>query len=106
MPLAAIGIEFVRLRRMRRDSRVEELLFEGRKQLQSGFALQPVERAPQDVARAIIPKSTVGRLDVADEEEFRRAAVERHEHAAARIGNEKDFAHGTEGRNLDGAECR
>ncbi len=105
-PLAAIPIQLVGLRRMRRDAAVSELLLERREQPQTRLSQQPVDRTAQDVARTEIPRRAFQSPDVAQKEMLRRAALERNQYAGGGIRNEKHFTLGAECRDLNRAERR
>ena len=83
---------------------IGELLLEGGQQGKARLALQSLDRAPQDMARAEVPRRAFEGFDVAKKKILRGAALERHQHAGRRIGNEKNLAPSAEGRHLDGAE--
>ena len=90
---------------MRRHAIVGELLLERRIQPQTALALQCLERTTQHLTWTEVPRLALRGPQIRDKEELARAALERHEHARGRVGQEEHFAHGSEGRHLDRAEC-
>jgi hypothetical protein len=88
------------------DAVIDELLLEGGQQLEAGLARQPDQRTTQYVAGTESPRHAVDRPDVAQEEIFRCAALERNGHAGGRIGDEKYLADGPKWRHLNGTERR
>ena len=105
-PLAAIGIQLIRLRRMRRHAAVNKFLLEGREQFKPRLSLQPLQCPAQHLTRTEVPRRTLQGLNVSHKEMLRRAALEGHEHPGGGIGNQKHFALRTECRDLDGSEGR
>src|SRR5208282_3289744 len=91
---------------MRRDAAVGELLLEAGEQPQAGLALQPLQRSPQDMARAELPWGAFQRAKVAEKEMFPRTTLERNLHAGSGIGHQGDFAPGAEWRHLYRPERR
>src|ERR1019366_483768 len=102
----AIGIEFVRLRRVRRHAAIDELLLEGGQQLEAGLGFQPIERSAQHLPWTVFPGRALESHDVSEQKIFCCAAVERNGYPGGGIRYQKHFAERPERRHLDGTKGR
>ncbi len=88
------------------DARVDELLLEGRLQIEAARLLQRGDRTAQELAHAAFPRSTVRFANIAEEEVLRCGAVaEIHMHLSRRIRHDHEIAGGAERRVEDRTEA-